>query len=138
MPEVLRKSKIFHSDMLPINFRFDSEAETKLQLVPHSQLERFLAGCGDIVAFEDVACRCNFGALMAQKHYTAAEIAPAKEALIALLAMQHRYKTTGKWGVSGDEFTAIKAGLNMTDEIQKNSTRREMRDVLIKMAKGEK
>ena len=44
--------------------------------------------------------------------------------------MKERNARTGKWGCSQPEFAAMGQGLNCTDEMQLQCTRRELRDAL--------
>lgn len=55
---------------------------------------------------------------------------PAREAgaLSAICEVGKRYKRTGKLGCTGDEFRAIGDGLNLADDPQEATTRREQRE----------
>lgn len=117
---------------IPIMYRFSPEIETKLQLIPHQELDALLRGVANETAFHTLAARINVGSIAMRWHWPDNELAVATmdAALAALVNLGERGHRVGKWGVSGDEFKAIGAGLNLTDEAQKNLTRRQFNDVL--------
>ena len=117
---------------IPIMYRFSPEIETKLQLIPHQELDALLRGVANETAFHTLAARINVGSIAVRWHWPDNEQAMAvmDAALAALVSLGERGHKIGKWGVSGDEFKAIGAGLNLTDEAQKNLTRRQFNDVL--------
>lgn len=114
---------------LPINIRFNSQDETQLQLVPQTLLECFRAGTADESDWHTLALRLNWGRLLAEKHFpdAAQDLASAQDALRAVKA---RHERSGKWGIAQPEFAAMGHGLTVTDAMQRQCTRRELREAL--------
>lgn len=114
---------------LPINIRFSSSDELKLQLSSHNLLDLFRAGEADEPDWHALALRLNWGRFLAEQHFPDG-IQPLADAQDALRAVKERNARTGKWGCSQPEFAAMGQGLNCTDEMQLQCTRRELRDAL--------
>lgn len=114
---------------LPINIRFSAKDELKLQLSPHNLLDLFRTGDADETDWHTLALRLNWGRFLAERHFPdgSQPLAAAQEALRAVKA---RHSRTGKWGCSQPEFAAMGLGLNCTDNMQLQCTRRELRDAL--------
>lgn len=114
---------------LPINIRFNSQDETQLQLVPQTLLECFRSGTADEGDWHALALRLNWGRLLAEKHFpdVAPDLATAQDALRAVKA---RHERTGTWGIAQPEFAAMGHGLTVTDAMQRQCTRRELREAL--------
>jgi hypothetical protein len=114
---------------LPVTFRHSGSADLNLQLIPHAHLSKILAGEGDGECWHTVVFRLNCGCAIANKSF--AHLPEAQDemerALAAICEVGKRYKRTGKIGCTGDEFKAIGAGLNLADELQAKTTRREQR-----------
>lgn len=127
-----RKKRIPLPFMLPKVFRFNQEAETNLQLIPHQELDSLVRGVGNEASFHTLAARLNVGSIAIRWHWGAhlEAVAVMDAALAAVVGVGTRGHESGKWGVSGDEYRAIGAGLNLTDEAQKNLTRRQFGDAL--------
>lgn len=115
--------------MLPKNIRYGHKEELALMMIPHQELERFRDGTADEPAWHGITCRLDWGAFMAVDHFNNIEANDLiRDALDAMVAIKHRHDKVGKWGASGDEFFKIGEGLNIVDEMQKNTTRREQDD----------
>lgn len=110
---------------LPINMRFDGATELKLQLIPHQYLENLRKGELKEPDWHALASRMNLGNTLAYTYFD-----DAKEAMDlacrALRSVWLRFERTGKWGGSGEELGQIGDGLNLTDQMQLNCTRREL------------
>lgn len=114
---------------LPINIRFSSKDELTLQLSPHNLLERFRSGEAEESDWHALALRLNWGRFLAERHFPDGT-EPLTEAQEALRAIKERNARIGTWGCSQPEFAAIGLGLNCTDQMQLQCTRRELRDAL--------
>lgn len=114
---------------LPINIRFSSGDELKLQLSPHNMLELFRSGEAEESDWHALALRLNWGRFLAERHFPDG-VEPLTEAQDALRAVKERNARTGKWGCSQPEFAAMGLGLNCCDQMQLQCTRRELRDAL--------
>lgn len=115
---------------LPVIFRHSGNADVDLKLIPHAMLDKILHGEGDEECWHTIAFRLNCGNAIANKSFAhQPEVQDEMErALVAISDVGKRYKRTGKFGCTGDEFKAIGAGLNLADELQSETTRREQRD----------
>lgn len=112
---------------LPINMRFNAETERKLQMVPHAELEKVRLGISNEESMHTIIARLNLGYVLAGEFFEGGEQREVMEkSLVAVRSMKERFARTGKVGATGDEFFAIGDGLNMTDEMQKHCTRREL------------
>lgn len=115
--------------LTPVLFRYGSEEDRALKLIPHTELEKFRTGVGTESGWHDLAVRLNFGYVMATTIEFGMDLSTQlKHALDSLVAIQERFTRTNKWGGSGDELTAIGQALNYTDDMQQCTTRREQRD----------
>lgn len=115
---------------IPVTIRFGADDERTLQLVPHQELALMTSGAGTAQSWHTITSRLNIGLQLAINLYTDAEQKTMARALDAICDVRERHKRIGKYGTSGDEARLIGAGLVLTDEMQKASTRREMREVV--------
>jgi len=53
-----------------------------------------------------------------------------EQSLAAIKSVKARHERTSKWGTTGEEFNVIGQALNLTDEMQLNTTRRQQEDSL--------
>ena len=115
---------------LPSVFRHSGSADTDLKLIPHMHLSKILAGDGNEECWHTIVFRLNCGCAIANKSFAHQPEAQdeMEKALAAICEVGKRFKRTGKFGCTGDEFKAIGAGLNLADELQASTTRREQRD----------
>lgn len=117
---------------LPITIRHSTEADTALQLVPHTELEKLRDGTADKYTANTLAFRLNWGYVMAGEVFDNPAIRADMElALAAIRSVKARHERTGKWGTTGPEFIQLGDGLKHTDEMQKAATRREQHQALI-------
>lgn len=112
-------------------FRHSKEADINLQLVPHQELEKFKTGEADEYTWNTVCFRLNWGYVMSGDHFDSVEARELMEqSLKAIRSVKTRHEKTGRWGTTGNEFFKIGEALNLVDEMQKNTTRREQEDSL--------
>ena len=114
---------------LPILFRFSTAAETKLQLTPHQHLVNMRDGTATQLSWEMLKYRVNVGVLLAaEQHQDNVDLCDAlTEAVLAISSIGRRFARLGRFGCSGDESRAIGRGLDLVDELQKTSTRKQQR-----------
>ncbi|WP_455275106.1 hypothetical protein [Ralstonia thomasii] len=114
---------------LPSLFRFSRSAELHLQLVPHIELEKMRDGTATEQSWHTLAFRINVGQTLAHQQFAdqAAALDAMAHGVWAIAEVGKRYKRTGRFGCTGDEFRAIGEALNLTDDMQKETTRREQR-----------
>lgn len=116
---------------LPKVFRFGPREENLLMLVPHTELERFREGTADESTWHTITMRLDWGCFLSIDHFQNIEVNDKiRDALDAMVAIKERHQRLGKWGTTGDEFFKIGEALNLVDEMQKNTTRREQEDSL--------
>lgn len=114
---------------LPINIRFNSADETKLQLVPLELAMNFIEGTADESTWHTVMLRINWGRFLARDHFP--DVEPALvEAQMAMREILARNERTGKWGAAKPEYDSIYEALRISNEMQKQCSRRELRDAL--------
>lgn len=112
--------------VMPVNIRYGNQSETALQLVPHSELEKLRDGTADDYTWHTVCFRLNWGYVMAGEFFENEEArADMVRSLHAVKAVKARNEATGRWGATGEEFHAMGNGLNLTDEMQKATTKRQ-------------
>ena len=118
------------TNALPVIFRHSGGADVDLKLIPHAMLDKMLHGEGNEECWHTIVFRLNCGNAIANKSYAhQPEVQDEMEkALFAISEVGKRWKRTGKFGCTGDEFKAIGTGLNLADDLQANTTRREQRD----------
>lgn len=113
---------------LPVCYRFSHNAEVDLQLVPHSELSKVLDGTATESAWHTLSFRINVGQAVATLFFS--DNLPLRVAMdaavVAIAEVGKRYRARGRLGVSGDEFRAIGLGLNLTDDMQRICTRRQL------------
>ena len=116
---------------LPITIRHSSSAETGLQLVPHTELDKLRDGTADQYTVNTLAFRLNFGYVMAGEVFDTPEArAITERGLAAIRSVKARFERLGKYGTTGEEFIALGDALNVTNEMQLKATRREQRDAV--------
>lgn len=116
---------------LPITIRHNAEANTALQLVPQTELDKLRDGTADQYTVNTLAFRLNWGYVMAGEYFDTPEARTAmEEALAAIRSVKARFERTGKYGCTGEEFNQLGDGLNLTDEMQKMTTRRQQTEAL--------
>jgi hypothetical protein len=120
----------YAKDSLPVTFRFCQENETDLQLIPHTCLSKFKEGAADSQDWHTLASRLNLGNTLAYTHYEGEVKGAMDRAIFALRDVKERNARTGAWGCTGDEFNAMGDGLNLTDQMQKECTRRQLQDAM--------
>ncbi len=112
-------------------FRHSKESDIALQLVPHQELEKFKTGEADEITWNTVCFRLNWGYVMSGDHFDSVEARELMEqSLKAIRSVKTRHEKTGRWGTTGDEFNIIGQALNLTDDMQINTTRRQQEDSL--------
>lgn len=115
---------------IPSVFRYAPKHETNLQLVPHAELEKFRRGLADEYSYNTLAFRLNWGYVMADDFAEPEARAVMESALAAVRSVKERHERLGKWGMAGDEFARVGDGLNLTDEMQKATTRKEQNQAM--------
>jgi hypothetical protein len=116
--------------VLPMPIRFNAADERELQLIPHIEFAKLKAMTADEPTWHTLVYRLNAGLLLADKHFDADARAVCGFALDSMVSIKERFAKVGKWGANGDELRAIGDALNLVDEMQKASTRRELRDTM--------
>ena len=116
---------------MPKTMRYSSANELMLQLIPHQELEKLRDGTADESTWHTLTMRLDWGLFMAIDHFED-DVAKKsiREGLEALLAIKDRNSKLAKWGATGQEFHAIGLALNLTDEMQSRTTRREQDESL--------
>lgn len=114
----------------PVTIRFSEQDEQNFQLMPHLELTNLKHGHGTDVSWDTLELRLKWGHTLALQKGLAAVQEPIQAAIGYLREVHQRFKRVEKYGVSGDESSAIGQALNLADELQLTATRRELRDAL--------
>ena len=135
MPKSSKPKKAYRpkypKGQLPIVFRHSNEADLSLKVVPKKDLEKLRLGEADEITINTLAFRLNWGYIMAGEIFDNPEVRKGMEmGLEAIRHIKDRFKRLGKYGANGAEFAALGEALNLTDEMQKSSTRREQQQCL--------
>jgi outer membrane scaffolding protein for murein synthesis (MipA/OmpV family) len=118
-----RKQKTARSAGIPLTIRNCPESETALQLVPHTELMKMREGLGDEGSWHTITARLNIGVTAAYENEYPQE--SFRKALDAVVNVKERYKKTGRWGLSGQDYRDIGQGLVDTDTLQLSLTRKQ-------------
>ena len=118
-----RKKKAERDIGVPMTIRHSAESETALQLVPHTELMKMREGVGDEGSWHTITARLNIGITAAYDNDYPTE--SFRSALDAIINVQERYKKTGRWGLSGQDYRDIGQGLVDTDTVQLSLTRKQ-------------
>jgi hypothetical protein len=118
---------------LPSTIRYSQANETQLQLVPHAELEKFRRGLADEYSWNTLAFRLNWGYVMADDFMEAEARAVMEQGLAAIRSVKARHERLGQWGMAGEEFTQVGDALNLTDQMQQRTTRKEQHAAIEKV-----
>lgn len=111
---------------LPKVFRHTHAADTMLKMIPHQELARLRDGTADEGTWHTLTCRLDWGCFMSIDHFQNIEVNDAiQAALNSMRSIKARFERVGKWGMTGEEFVNIGAALNLVDDMQSQTTRRE-------------
>lgn len=108
---------------LPVTFGLTRGMKTDLQITPLGTLEAFLEGTGTENGAHTLAAAVNLAAVMARSQPLDVQ-GEVGGGLVAMRAVFARGDETGKWGVTGDEYRAIRLALILGADMQDGSTRR--------------
>lgn len=119
----------YQEGQLPVVFRHSQDADLNLKFIPHDEIEKFRHGQADETALNSLKFRLNWGYVMAGEYFDTPEARKCMEdSLSAIRSVSERVGRTGKYGCTQPEFEAICAGLDVTDDMQSQTTRRQQRD----------
>lgn len=127
-----RKRRMFAANPM---FSIPREQMLDLAIEPHQSLEKLRIGLADSVDVETLGSRINLGRLGVERfreaeHYADA-VACAEAGVMAVTALRNRAAARGRIVATGDELRAIGAALCLADEVERQSSRLEIkRDLL--------
>jgi hypothetical protein len=108
---------------LPLVFGLTEEMRNDLQLMPMLQLDAFREGRGNEDGAYTVAGAVNVAAVLSRTQHADIQAFMSK-GLDAVQGVFERAATSGRWGVSGDEYQAISAALRLGAELADACPRR--------------
>lgn len=117
---------------LPAIFRHTPDQELSLKLIPHGHLQAVVDGRGTEEEFLTVTFRVMVGGSLTAFADEAGEKALEGvyvDALKALVSVGERYERLGKFGCNGDELKSLKDAINLTDDLQEVTTRRQQAEM---------
>jgi len=137
----MSRTRFFQSRKKPVRestlFRVRADDELNLKLVPHGHLAAMVEGRGDMDAYSTVVFRILVGAALIEFADDDAKEALEKEvflpALDSLISVGERYQRLGKFGLNGNELQSLKQALNLTDDLQAVTTRRQQLEMYQKV-----
>ena len=119
-----RKKRIIKPLVLPQTIRHSAEADTELQLAPHTELMKLRHGYGDEGSWHTIVCRINIGVIAAWQNNIDNTV--IKKGLDAMINVRNRHEKSDKWGLSGDDLRDIGEALVQTDNLQLSLTRKQL------------
>lgn len=102
-------------------------------MIPHQELDKIRSGDGNEESWNTIAMRVNVGAMMAKLYFNKEAQDAMQDAVNSISALAERMKTTGRLVMTGDEFRDISTALNLTDDMQVNTTKREQAEAMRKV-----
>ena len=115
---------------VPITIRHGADDDRVLMLVPHTCLDDLKRGSQDNTNWNTITARLNVSLVISKALCIPDVQTSILNALDAICDVRGRFDRVGRWGVNEEEEKLIGAGLVLADDIQKQSTRREMRDAI--------
>lgn len=128
----MSRTRFFRSGKQPVRvptlIRSSAGQELDLKLIPHGHLRAIVDGRGTEDEYLTVCFRVLVGARLAgladeegQKHLDEVFLTALKN----LITVGERYERLGKFGCNGDELTSLQEALNLTDDLQAVTTRKQ-------------
>lgn len=117
---------------VPSIIRHSSKQELSLKLIPHTHLQSMVDGRGTEEEFLTIIFRVMVGGSLTAFADEAGEAALESvytSAVSSLVAVGERYQRFGKFGCNGDELKSLKEALNLTDDLQAVTTRRQQAEM---------
>jgi hypothetical protein len=116
-------------------FRYNSDADFWLQHAPHQALESLRNGTADADLHNMLVLRVLLGRQIIEDHLVdpdeARQIMAAGVAAVESVAARH--DRLGRFGATGEELRKIGDALNLCDDLQQATTRREQESSLKKV-----
>ncbi len=108
-------------------FRYNADADAWLKLFPHQALEALRNGTANADMHNALVLRTVWGQRMVDDHLVDPDEARAVMALgvAAVRRVADRFDRVGKFGATGEELGHIGDALNLCDDLQGITTRRE-------------
>ncbi|GAQ30273.1 hypothetical protein SAMD00023378_3956 [Ralstonia sp. NT80] len=122
--------------MLPILFRFSRDDDINLQIRAHAALQHVSTGNADEKDWHTISDRVNVGlALSRQAFPDRTDVHELMDqAVLAVVSLGKRYRAVGRMVATGHELTVIGDALQLIDEMQKETTRRQQRAATLAVA----
>lgn len=121
--------------LTPINVAVHPDQARNLHLIPHQELAALREGRGTEISWHTLTARMNVGYVLSNIAMESHDIDPdprpaIRQGLDAMVDLQARHRALDRYVATGDELRAIGEALNLTDELQSATTRRQQRDAL--------
>lgn len=114
---------------MPVTIRFSNDDSNTLKNLPHADLFKLRNQINDESAIHCIIVRLNQASVLVNGLFAdGAEI--IAEGLRGIAEVKRRYELMGRVGMSDNEYESIRVALNLADQIQDKTTRREQRDAL--------
>lgn len=106
-----------------MTIRHSAEDDTSLQLVPHMELMKFREGMADEQSWHTITARLNVGLTAAWQNDLEMDV--FRRGLDAIVNVRERFKKSGRWVLTGDDYRDIGEALTETDNLQLSMTRKQ-------------
>lgn len=123
---------------LPILFRFSRDDDLNLQIRAHAALQHVSTGGADEKDWNTISARVNVGQVLSRQAFPdRADVHELMDlAVLAVVSLGKRYRAVGRMVATGHELTVIGDALQLIDEMQKETTRRQQRAATRLVAEG--
>lgn len=116
--------------VLPVTIRHAEDHDHYMKIVPHQSFTKMVENEGDETTYANVIVRLNYGLEMAKVIFTEDLVAKMDLALNAMEKVRELWETTKVWKMTTPQAEDILIGLNATDLMQDNTSRRELREAM--------
>lgn len=112
----------------PVVIPIPREQAEMMKRVPRLSLDAIRDGEGNSTDWYNVTFRINISLILAKKFYTDEASIALEEIAQLCLAIAENYAKTDKWSVTPEQYEMFIMGLDASDQIQDETTRRELLD----------
>lgn len=123
---------------LSIMFRFSRDDDINLQIRAHAALQHVSTGNADERDWHAIGARVNVGQVLSRQAFPDRTDVHElmDQAVLAVVSLGKRYRAVGRMVATGQELTVIGDALQLIDEMQKETTRRQQRAATRLVAEG--
>ena len=128
-PIKLNQRKPKYKTYTPVNIAIPKAKAEMIKKIPRLSLQAIREGSGSVTDWYNLCFRIKVGHDLAKVVYTDEAVVALKEILDCVLGIKDRFVTTNAVTVLKDEVELIEMGLDYTDEMTDDATRRVQLEV---------